>query len=127
MSISDRQVPERQCKRALVSAEGYLILRRTILNRDLAGRFVGLVALLAWTLVAAEPRLSVFDPTAYGAKGDGRTNDGPAIQKAIDACARAGGGTVRLPAGNFLSGTLVLKGPSSPRPGRIPARRCCWA
>ena len=59
-------------------------------------------------LVAGAP-LSVFDPTAYGAKGDGRTNDGLAIQKAIDACAGAGGGTVSLPSGNFLSGTLVLK------------------
>ena len=59
--------------------------------------------------MAAEAPAAVFDPTAYGAKGDGRTNDGPAIQKAIDACARAGGGTVWLPAGDFLSGTLVLK------------------
>ena len=78
-------------------------------GQNLTSAGAGLVALLAWTLVAAEPALPVFDPTAYGAKGNGQTNDGPAIQRAIDACARAGGGTVCLPAGNFLSGTLVLK------------------
>ncbi|MBI4874906.1 MAG: ThuA domain-containing protein [Acidobacteria bacterium] len=57
----------------------------------------------------AEPPGRGFNVTAHGAKGDGRAMDGPAIQKAIDACARSGGGTVCFPAGNFLSGTLVLK------------------
>jgi polygalacturonase len=58
---------------------------------------------------AAEISHSVFDPISYGARGDGRTNDGPAIQRAIEACALAGGGTVYLPPGDFASGTLVLK------------------
>jgi polygalacturonase len=44
----------------------------------------------------------------YGAKADGTTNDAPAIQKAIDACA-ASGGMVYFPAGNYLSGTIMLK------------------
>jgi polygalacturonase len=46
---------------------------------------------------------------ACGAKGDGRTKDTLAIQQAIDDCARGGGGTVRFPAGRFLSGTLHLR------------------
>lgn len=45
----------------------------------------------------------------YGAKGDGATKDTKAIQSAIDACAQKGGGTVTLPAGNYLSAPIVLK------------------
>ena len=40
----------------------------------------------------------------YGAVGDGKTKDTPAIQKAIDA-----GGIVFFPPGVYLSGTLYLK------------------
>ena len=42
-----------------------------------------------------------------GARGDGKTNDTAAIQAAIDAA--AGGGVVRFPAGEYLSGTLRLR------------------
>jgi hypothetical protein len=45
----------------------------------------------------------------YGATGDGITLDSRAIQSAIDACTNAGGGTVDLPAGNYLTGTITLK------------------
>jgi len=50
-----------------------------------------------------------FDPRSRGARGDGRTNDRRAIQAAIDECHHAGGGTVHLGAGIYLSGTIVLK------------------
>lgn len=45
----------------------------------------------------------------FGAKGDGKTLDTKAIQATIDAVAQQGGGTVLLPAGRYLSGTIVLK------------------
>lgn len=45
----------------------------------------------------------------YGAKGDSVTLNTEAIQKTIDACAAAGGGTVIIPPGKFLTGTLKLR------------------
>ena len=50
-----------------------------------------------------------YDIRDQGAKGDGQTLVTAAIQKAIDAAASAGGGTVYFPAGKFVSGTLRLK------------------
>jgi len=45
----------------------------------------------------------------FGTVGNGLTIDSPAIQKAIDACAATGGGTVVCPAGEYLVGTIELK------------------
>ena len=45
----------------------------------------------------------------YGAKGDGKTLDNEAINKAIDAAAEVGGGTVYFPAGTYLSYSIRLK------------------
>ncbi len=45
----------------------------------------------------AGPGYAVFDVTAYGAVGDGTTDDGPAIQAAILAAVAAGGGRVYFP------------------------------
>jgi polygalacturonase len=45
----------------------------------------------------------------YGVMGDGQTLDSPAIQAVIDACAAQGGGTVSLPAGRYLTGSLFLR------------------
>src|SRR5215469_14823535 len=50
-----------------------------------------------------------FDVMAYGAKGDGKTIDSPAINQAIEAAAASGGGTVRFPAGTYLSFSIRLK------------------
>jgi hypothetical protein len=58
-------------------------------------------------ITAAESR--DFDITAFGAKNDGETINTSSIQKAIDACHAAGGGTVLVPSGVFLSGPLRLK------------------
>ncbi len=54
-------------------------------------------------------RPAVFDPRAFGAVGDGRIKDTPAVQRAIDACTAAGGGIVYLGPGTYLCGTVVLK------------------
>ena len=60
----------------------------------------------------AETRASVSQPyniRAYGAAGDGKSLDTPAINRAIDAAYAAGGGTVYFPAGTYLSATIRLR------------------
>jgi polygalacturonase len=49
------------------------------------------------------------DVRTFGAKGNGKTNDAAAINAAIEDAAAAGGGTVYLPAGQYLSHTIRLK------------------
>ncbi len=51
----------------------------------------------------------IFDIRTFGAVGDGKTVDSPAINKAIEAAAAAGGGTVLFPAGTWLSFSVRLK------------------
>lgn len=49
-----------------------------------------------------------FDVRTFGAIGDGTAKDTAAFQKALDACASAGGGTVLVPAGDYLIGSLTM-------------------
>ncbi|HEV8370225.1 MAG TPA: glycoside hydrolase family 28 protein [Pyrinomonadaceae bacterium] len=51
----------------------------------------------------------VFDVRAFGAKGNGKALDSPAVNKAIDAAAAAGGGTVRFSAGTYRCFSIRLK------------------
>jgi polygalacturonase len=48
------------------------------------------------------------DVRACGAVGDGKTKDTAAFQKALDQCTAAGGGTVGVPAGNYLIGSISI-------------------
>ncbi len=71
------------------------------------------LTLSAGLLLFAVPSLAantdrVFNVRDHGARGDGRTNDRVALQSALDTCAKAGGGTVRVPPGNYLSGALRM-------------------
>ena len=50
-----------------------------------------------------------FSVKDYGAKGDGKTVDSPAINSAIEAAAENGGGTIYFPAGDYLSGSIRLR------------------
>ncbi len=71
-------------------------------------RIFGLLtlSLIGLSAVAAN---HLFDIRDQGAAGDGTTLDTAAINQAIDACARAGGGQVLFPPGRFLSGTVHLR------------------
>ena len=78
-----------------------------------------LVGLLLWPGIGRPAELGsaaghaasarVFNVCDYGAKGDGIALDTPAINQAIEACAQAGAGQVRLPPGRYLSGTVHLR------------------
>jgi polygalacturonase len=46
---------------------------------------------------------------AYGAVGDGVTSDTLALNRAVEACARSGGGTVYVPAATYLTGSVQLQ------------------
>ncbi len=69
---------------------------------------------LAGSLTAQPIPATAANPAAYnvrefGAVGDGKTLDSPAINKAIEVCAQKGGGTVYVPPGTYLSGSIHLK------------------
>jgi polygalacturonase len=51
----------------------------------------------------------MFNVRSFGAAGDGKTLDSPAINRAIEAAAAAGGGTVYFPAGIYASYSIRLK------------------
>jgi hypothetical protein len=65
------------------------------------------VTCLIFHLSPAQTRM--FDVRDYGATGRKSEKATEAIQKAIDACAETGGGTVYFPPGEYLSGTVRLK------------------
>jgi polygalacturonase len=75
-----------------------------------ARRLVATVVLLFFVATgrAANSPLA-YDVRAYGATGNGKTLDTPAINKAIETCNANGGGTVYFPAGNDLSVSIHLK------------------
>jgi polygalacturonase len=93
--------------------------RRQFFSTFAAGATAGLpVALPGLALAAAPPARAkgappegggIFDVARFGAVGDGRTLATQGIQRAIDACAHAGGGLVLVPPGRFLTGALTLR------------------
>src|SRR5688572_24959819 len=57
----------------------------------------------------AKAGIGTYDIRDFGAVGDGNATNTSAIQAAIDSCTINGGGTVLVPGGNFLTGTVELK------------------
>ena len=51
----------------------------------------------------------IYDVTQYGAVSDTTILSTEGFQKAVDLCAAHGGGTVWVPAGNYLCSTIMLK------------------
>jgi polygalacturonase len=64
----------------------------------------------AWNLsgAACAADNATFNILDFGAAGDAVTKDTSAIQRALDTCAAAGGGTVLVPDGIYLTGSIVV-------------------
>ena len=81
-------------------------------RRDFLGTGAALFAVAGGQGVrqnAGAEKTSFVDVTRFGASGDGKELDSPAINKAIEAAAASGGGTVCLPAGRYLCYSIRLK------------------
>ena len=76
----------------------------TVFNQKVINKSFILTLLFLLPLYAGQ-----YNVKDYGAIGDGQAIDSPAINKAINAAAEAGGGTVYFPAGTYLSFTIRLK------------------
>ena len=64
--------------------------------------------LLIFCLSAAIAEAKVYNVQDYGAKADGVTIDTPAINRAIEEAAAAGGGTIYFPAGEYACYSIRL-------------------
>ncbi len=78
-----------------------------MIRGKIATRAIGLLAALYLTtapLWAAGPEVTTttFNVLQYGAVADGKADNTAAFQKALDTAAKAGGGTVFAPVGNYL-------------------------
>jgi len=62
-----------------------------------------------WGASAASGAEVLYDIREFGAKPDGQTLCTQAIQAALDKCSAEGGGTVYLPPGRYLCGTVFMK------------------
>ena len=88
---------------------GRRIFLKNVGLAGLAGIAVGADGPLARGQNARETIKPLYDVRAFGALGDGTTLDTAAVNRAIEAAAAAGGGTVYFPAGNYLCYSIRLK------------------
>jgi polygalacturonase len=65
--------------------------------------------ILIFFFFALNAHSQTFNIKDYGAIADSKTINTAALQKAVDACNKNGGGMVYVPAGKFITGTFHLK------------------
>jgi len=68
-----------------------------------------LLAGSALVLLGCNKTNGIYTIADFDAEGDGKIVNTAAIQKAVDQCAINGGGTVIVPQGQFVTGTIFLK------------------
>jgi hypothetical protein len=69
----------------------------------------GVVVSLLLTVASSTAAELTVDVRDLGAAADGKTLCTETLQKAVDRCSAAGGGTVYFPPGTYLSGTVFLR------------------
>ena len=79
------------------------------LGKKIGLAIIVLVASASMSVLHASSGPAVFNVKDYGATGRKENNAWKAIQAAVEACAKAGGGTVYLPPGDYTSGTIHLR------------------
>ncbi len=74
---------------------------------------LALASTIGFAAHAQSPALSssqpIYDVRNFGATGDGKTIDSPAVNKALQAVAAGGGGTLLFPAGTYVCFTIHLQ------------------
>jgi polygalacturonase len=90
------------------------LLRRDLLRvggLGMAGAAIPAISLSAAAKERANDSgaMGIFDVRKFGAAGDGKAVDTPAVNRAIEAAAAAGGGLVLFPAGTYLCFSIHLK------------------
>ena len=85
------------------------VSRRNWLGLASAASLAGVAVAQPSTSGGSASGTRVYNIVDFGAKGDGKTLDTQAVQAAIDQCTRDQGGTVLVPAGVFVIGTVEMK------------------
>jgi len=106
MSFSDSNAPCRTIRQTEDKQGMFTQMNQSSICLLIAAFLIGG---LPFTANAQEEPSKIFNIKDYGATGDGISIETDAIQSTIDACHAAGGGVVRIPAGEFVAGTLHLK------------------
>jgi hypothetical protein len=94
------------------SMKSFSSLRRDFLRTGglgLAGISLPSLTLAAPGPHGPAPQQPVFNVRSYGAKGDGKTVDTTAVNRAIEAALEAGGGIIFFPVGTYLCFSIHLK------------------
>jgi polygalacturonase len=92
----------------------FTLPRRDLLRIGSYGAAAAAIPALSVAAAAKKPAtasgvMGIFDVRNYGAAGDGKTVDTPAVNRAIEAAAAAGGGMVLFPPGTYLCFSIHLK------------------
>ena len=78
-------------------------------NESINQKLLFFLILLVFLFTGVKFSVPVFNVKEFGAVGDGKTLDSPAINKTIEAASSNKGGTVYFPAGTYLSTSIHLK------------------